>query len=591
MALGPGQWVLPLDGSDLPDRGLIGGKAWSIAQMKGLGIDVPPAIVITTRACSAFLGCGSLPEGFEAEIAAGIVWLEEATGRRFGGGSAPLLVSVRSGAPVSMPGMMDTVLNLGMTEAAEAMLAAECGDAAFARDTHRRFLELYAQVVLKASLPALAPPGPPGQWRQDIARAAGAGVPDDAGHQLHGAVRAVFESWNSRRARRYREHHGISGDLGTAVTIQAMVFGNMDERSGTGVLFTRNPLTGVPEPFGEYLPRAQGEDVVSGKFSPRPLASMAESVPEALELLLRAAARLEEVHGDAQDIEFTVERGRLFLLQARAAKRSPAAAVRVAVDMVREGRIDEATALARVTPEQVRLLLSPRLADDAGETASTLVQGEGACPGVGIGVVVMDSDEAERRAAGGEAIVLARPTTSPEDVHGMIAARAVLTEQGGSTSHAAVVGRALGLPSVVGCGAGALAGLAGRTVTVDGQTGRVFDGALPVVVPDEEADAGLRTLAGWAEARAGLRVLAEAPPGAAVLALDGIAGAEDPRRIAGILARHRASGACGGAIASEDGVRAAIGAGLSFIVARPRLPALLAAVQADSRVSRQGRPE
>ena len=284
MALALGTYVLALDGSDLPPRDLIGGKAWSVARMGALGLPVPPAIVVTTRACAAFLSHAEFPDGLGDELARGIAWLEERTGRGFGQGASPLgasplLVSVRSGAAVSMPGMMDTVLNLGITEATERMLAAECGDAGFARDTHRRFRELYAQIVLKA---------------------ADAPCPQDVIAQLHGAVRAVFESWNSRRARRYRQHQGIADDLGTAVTIQAMVFGNLDARSGTGVLFSRNPLTGDPAPFGEYLPRAQGEDVVSGRFSPQPLATMGDSVPDALAELLRAARLLEDANGDVR---------------------------------------------------------------------------------------------------------------------------------------------------------------------------------------------------------------------------------------------------------------------------------------------------
>ena len=562
MAMALGTYVLALDGSDLPPRDLIGGKAWSVARMGALGLPVPPAIVVTTRACAAFLSHAEFPDGLGDELARGIAWLEERTGRGFGQGASPLgasplLVSVRSGAAVSMPGMMDTVLNLGITEATERMLAAECGDAGFARDTHRRFRELYAQIVLKA---------------------ADAPCPQDVIAQLHGAVRAVFESWNSRRARRYRQHQGIADDLGTAVTIQAMVFGNLDARSGTGVLFSRNPLTGDPAPFGEYLPRAQGEDVVSGRFSPQPLATMGDSVPDALAELLRAARLLEDANGDVQDIEFTVERGKLFLLQSRSAKRAPKAAVRIALDMVREGRLDVAAALARVSPEQIRLLLSPHLADGAAAAATVLAQGEGACPGVGVGVVVTDPDEADRRARDGEAVVLARPTTSPEDVHAMIHAKAVVTEQGGSTSHAAVVGRALGLPSVVNCGAGALAGLVGRMVTVDGQSGRVFAGSLEVAVPHERDDPRLAEMIGWCEARSPLRVLEAAPPGELPLDLDEVAGAEDPANLPALLPGVR--GARGGAIASDAGVQAAVGAGLTFIVARPRLPALLAAVQA-----------
>ena len=556
--------------------------------MQALGLSVPPAFVVTTRAGAAYLAAATLPDGLEHEIAAGIAWLETQTGRRFGAGPRPLLVSVRSGAPISMPGMMDTVLNLGVNDATEAALAAECGDAKFARDTHRRFLDLYAHIVLKTGELVLNPGGDPAGWRTTIA-AAGAPVQHDAAKQLAHAVRAVFESWNSRRARRYRQHHGISDALGTAVTVQAMVFGNVDDRSGTGVLFSRNPLTGEPSPYGEYLPRAQGEDVVSGKFTPKPLSTLAADLPEVHARLLAAARTLEEAGRDVQDIEFTIERGRLYFLQSRAAKLAPHAAVRIAVDLEREGVIDEAAALQRVTPDQIRLLLSPHLREDAAEAAKQLASGEGASPGIGIGIVVGDSDEAERRAHAGEAVVLARATTSPEDLHGMIAARAVITDQGGSTSHAAVVGRALGLPCVVGCGPGSLARLAGETVTVDGRSGKVFEGALAIEAPDEKDNALLATLAGWAASRAPLRVLAPSAAGAReAVDLSADVAAADPAGIAAALAaRKGARGARGGAIASDEGVRAAIAAGLEFIVADPVLPPLIAA----ARLAAEARPD
>src|SRR5271168_2669023 len=530
-----GEWTIGLNGEGAPDRELIGGKAWSVARMQALGLNVPPAVVITTRACAAFIGGHATPPGLEDEIAAGVAWLEERTGRRFGGGPRPLLVSVRSGAPVSMPGMMDTVLNLGINDETETALAEECGDAAFARNTHRRFLDLYAHIVLKAHP---APPdagGDPGTWRTAVHAATGLDIPSEAKAQLRGAVRAVFESWNSRRARRYRQHHGIPDDLGTAVTIQAMVFGNLDARSGTGVLFSRNPLSGDPTPYGEYLPRAQGEDVVSGKFTPKPLSALAHELPAAHASLLAAAQTLERAGQDVQDIEFTIERGQLFFLQSRAAKLAPHAAVRIAVDLVREGLIDEDAALSRITPEQVRILLAPHISEQAPHGARALASGEGASPGVGIGVLVSDSDEAERRAHSGESVILARPTTSPDDLHGMIASRAVVTELGGSTSHAAVVGRALGLPCAIGCGAGALAGLIGKVVTVDGRLGKVFQGALPVETPNENDNALLAVLAKWAAKRSPLRVLPPGAPGAVdAVDLSGV-DAADPERIGEVI--------------------------------------------------------
>jgi len=581
------RWICRLDGNQLPSRELIGGKAWSIAHIRSLGLNVPPAFVITTEACAAFLGSGDFPPDLDAELALNMAALEADTGRTFGHGPRPLLVSVRSGAPVSMPGMMDTVLNLGMDDVTEKALALECGDEDFARDTHRRFLHLFGEIVLKAELPRLPLDESPARWREAINKTCGSAVPEDVMAQLRSAIRAVFESWNSRRAKRYREHHGIPHNLGTAVTVQAMVFGNLDAQSGTGVLFSRNPLNGDPAPFGEYLPRAQGEDVVSGKFTPRPLSAMLDSVPDAMHMLLDAARVLERANKDVQDIEFTVERGRLFLLQARAAKLAPQAAVRTAIDMVSEGLVDPATAIQRISPDRIRILLAPRLPEGANEAAELLARGEGACPGVGIGVVVTDSEEAERRAADGDVVVLARPTTSPDDLHGMIASSAVITEEGGSTSHSAVVSRALGIPCVVGCGAGSLSALTGRTVTVDGQRGRIFAGALEIVVPDERADPALMQLTHWAEALSPLQVLR---PGSAVpeglVDLSHIDAATDPAQIAQVLASFpgiqgaKIQGAMGGAIASEEGVRAALAAGLKFIVTEPVLPALLAAAQA-----------
>ncbi|MCB2059990.1 MAG: pyruvate, phosphate dikinase, partial [Novosphingobium sp.] len=395
----------------------------------------------------------------------------------------------------SMPGMMDTVLNLGIDDLGERALAAETGLPDFARDTQRRFLELYSSIVNKAPV-ELEPGTEPDEWHKQVA-AAGEAVPDDVRNQLFGAVRAVFASWNTRRARRYREHNSIPHDLGTAVTVQAMVFGNLDDASGTGVLFSRNPLNGEPVPYGEYLPRAQGEDVVSGKFTPLGLDAMQDHVPDAHAALLAASDLLERENGDVQDIEFTVQSGKLYLLQSRSAKRAPEAAVRIAVDMVEESRIDPKTALSRVSADQVASLLLPRLADGAVDGAEVLVRGEGACPGVATGVLVADSDEAEKRAAAGEDVILVRKTTSPDDVHGMIAARAVVTEQGGSTSHAAVVSRALGRPCVVGTGDGALT-LAGNQVTVDGSAGLVYAGVLRTEVPRESDDPRLARLIEWA---------------------------------------------------------------------------------------------
>ena len=491
------RWTLRLDGADLPDRALVGGKAWSIARMLSLRLKVPPAFVITTAACNAYQA-GGFPDGLDAEIDEGLAWLEAETGRTFGHGASPLLLSIRSGAAISMPGMMDTVLNLGITDSTEASLALETSQPSFARDTHRRFLELYAGIVMKAPPVHLDASASPAQWREEVSQAAGHPLPANPREQLRASVQAVFDSWNGRRARKYRQHNSIDDALGTAVTIQAMVFGNLDDDSGTGVLFSRNPLTGERAPFGEYLPKAQGEDVVSGKFTPLPLDAMRERVADAHDRLLAASERLETDSRDMQDIEFTVQKGELFLLQARSAKRAPLAAVRCAVEMADDGLVDRTEALARVSRAQTIELLRPHLAAHATNGLTPLATGEGACPGVASGIAVTSADEAEKRGGAGEDVVLVRQTTSPDDVHGMIAARAIVTAQGGATSHAAVVSRALGRPCVVGCGDGVMQ-LAGQFLTVDG-AGRVWAGALAMEVPGADANPHLSRLLDWARA-------------------------------------------------------------------------------------------
>lgn len=458
------------------DREIVGGKAYSLNCMMALGLPVPPAFILTTDECARYEANGQLQDDVIESVRAAIAELESRTRRTLGGDSNPLLVSVRSGAARSMPGMMDTVLNLGINARVEAALARLTGDAAYAADTHRRFREQFERIV------GFEPPADP--WDQLVA-----------------AIRAVFASWRSSRAASYRKHHGIADDGGTAVTVQAMVFGNLDDRSGTGVLFSRDPLTGDPEPFGEWLPRGQGEDVVSGRFDPLPLISLADSMRHVHGELLEAA-RILEMHGrDVQDIEFTVESGELWLLQARAAKRSPDAAVRLAVALHKDGAIDKDEALARVTPAQIAAVLRPRVAEEAKVAATLLAKGEAACPGVGTGRIVLEVDEAEELEKDGVDVVLARPTTDPDDVGGMIVASAIVTEIGGSTSHAAVVSRELGTPCVVGVGRGALAALAGKEVTVDGSSGEVFEGSLPLAPCGEADNPELATLLSWARDR------------------------------------------------------------------------------------------
>ncbi|MEV4235670.1 pyruvate, phosphate dikinase [Nocardia sp. NPDC050408] len=472
-----GSVVVALDGACGLSRERIGGKAWSVDHMRGLGLPVPPAFVLTTEAWAEFgANGGMLGAQLWAGVRDGIAALERGTGRRFGAAEHPLLVSVRSGAAVSMPGMMDTVLNLGMNDSVERALTAETRNPGYASDTRRRFVTQYREIVL----------GDPNGV-----------VPEDPWEQLRGAVTAVFRSWDSARAKTYRRTRGVSDALGTAVTVQAMVFGNLDALSGTGVLFSRNPNTGARAVFGEWLVGGQGEDVVSGRTTPRPLDELAVTLPQVHRQLLAAAELLERDGRDIQDIEFTVESGRLWLLQSRPAKRSARAAVRAAVAMADEGLIDADEALRRVDADQVRTVLRPASGDDTG--LSPLAQGESACPGLASGIVVTDPDEAETRSAAGEHVILARPTTSPDDLHGMIAAQAIVTELGGATSHAALVSRELGRPCVVGCGAGVVEALVGRIVTVDGGAGTVWPGQVGGKAVEASVIEDIERLAQWAQ--------------------------------------------------------------------------------------------
>ena len=449
--------VLVLDGSRPLTRAEVGGKAFSINDMRRLKLPVPPAFVLATAECSAFHDQGgALGSEVWHEVLAALTHLEEATGRRFGQGPSPLLVSVRSGAAESMPGMMDTVLNLGLNEELVAALAAESGDGPWAEDTWNRFRESYANIVVGAP---------------------GAEPPTDPYEQLRAAIGAVFRSWDSPRAIAYRERHRLEGLTGTAVTVQAMVFGNRDDNSGTGVLFSRNASTGEPVVTGDWLPRAQGEEVVSGARTPLSLDTLAETCPHLHTELLRVAHLVEDELHDMADIEFTVESGRLYILQSRIGKRSPLAAVRIAVDLVREGRIDPDVAVARLSDEHIA-----RLAESGAVNASApvIARGAGIGTGVATGVAVTDTDEAESRAADGEDVVLVRGMTAPEDVPTMFQSVAVITETGGPTSHAALVCREIGLPCAVGCGEGTIGSLVGKIVTVDGMSGIIYEGAVGV---------------------------------------------------------------------------------------------------------------
>lgn len=440
--------VIPLNGSIQADRGLLGGKGWGLQEMHRLGIPVPPAFTLTTRACTRYFADGNdISDQLWAEVIEQIELLERRTGARFGA-TPPLLVSVRSGAPVSMPGMMDTLLNVGITDAGLAWL-----------DTTRQSLTLRHTLTSRTGV-ALLSDDYSGSPRE---RALG---------ELRSAITQIFDSWHSERARIYRQANRISDRLGTAVTVQAMVFGNLDARSGTGVYVTRNPINGKPEPFGEWLATAQGEELVSGDRTPAPLTELQASMPEVYDQLIGIGQRLERLHCDAVEIEFTIESGSLYLLQVRNSSSSRAAAARWAVDLVRDGVIDISEALTRV-PEQVAL--NDALAGLSGHL-TVLAEGIGVSPGVRAGRVVCTAEEVADLADLGEPIVLARPTTSTHDLPGFLAADGVLTENGGSTSHAAVVARQLGLPCVVGCGSGVVDRLSGQLVTIDGEAGHVYAG-------------------------------------------------------------------------------------------------------------------
>ena len=499
-------------------RDLLGGKGANVAEMANLGIPVPPGFTITTEVCAYFMThAGGYPDGLGEEVAEHLHRLEVETGRRFGDPSNPLLVSVRSGSRASMPGMMDTVLNLGLNDATVRGLGERTRNPRFAFDSYRRLIQMYGDVVLGvpserfehalATRRAAAGVGADHELRADvmeelvreqreIVRAAtGADFPQDPHQQLWGAIAAVFRSWNSPRAVSYRAMHGYPDHWGTAVTVQAMVFGNLGDDCATGVAFTRDPSTGAKRFFGEYLVNAQGEDVVAGIRTPMAINGTAESLearmPALYGQLVEVYERLEHHYRDMQDIEFTIESGRLWMLQTRGGKRTGHAAVRIAVDMVDEGLIDERTAVKRVAPEQLEQLLHPTI--DPADAPAAVAQGLPASPGAASGRVVFTVARAVARAGAGERVVLVRSETSPEDIDGMKVARAILTSTGGMTSHAAVVARGMGKCCVVGC-TGITVDYAaeefrangrvfreGDTITVEGSTGKVYAGDVPTV--------------------------------------------------------------------------------------------------------------
>ncbi|GAA0844411.1 hypothetical protein GCM10009525_61100 [Streptosporangium amethystogenes subsp. fukuiense] len=500
------RWVRPLSTRVEETTETLGGKAHGLLVLLRLGLRVPAGFVVTTEACRAFLRDGRLPDGLDDELAAAVADLEAATGRRFGGSQAPLAVSVRSGAGVSMPGMMNTILNLGLTTGATAALAAETGDSRFALNSRLRFLSGFASAItdLEVSRGTGDEEARIEAVEDLIRRRCGRPIPDDATRQLELAVKAVFSSWDTPRARTYRELHDIPHDLGTAAIVQTMVFGNRDDHSGTGVAFSRDPNTGENVPFGEVLFGHQGEDVVSGRSLTRPLRELADREPAVWTGLLDALSRVEGHYRDACYVEFTFQAGELWILQVRPGRFVGGAAVRVATDLADERVIGRHEALLRISPRHLPHVRTPRIA----ATADILARGIGACPGVAVGRVATTSDGAVRMAADGP-VILVRPETSPHDMRGLAVAAGIVTARGGPASHAAVVARAMGKPAVVGIGdltvdvAGASVRAGGRTlgegtlVTIDGTGGEVALGSPRTVTTT--ADVHLRRLLEWAD--------------------------------------------------------------------------------------------
>jgi pyruvate,orthophosphate dikinase len=525
-------------------KDILGGKGANLHEMTNLGIPVPPGFTISAQLCGKYLEERKLPEDLRQEVREAMARLESVTGRKFGDTKDPLLVSVRSGAKFSMPGMMNTILNLGLNDATADALAAQTNNPTFANDSYRRFAHMYAEVVMDvgpengvnpidvaiddikhkrnvkreidleaADLRTLA------HTIQGIANEkTGTPFPTDPWDQLWNAIEAVFRSWHTKRAIDYRRLHGIPDDLGTAVNVMTMVYGNMGEDSATGVVFTRDPATGKKELFGEYLVNAQGEDVVAGTRTPEPIAHMAKDFPEANKKLVQTCDALEQHYRDIQDMEFTIERQQLYLLQTRAAKRTAQSAIQVAVDMVDEGLITDREAVSRIDAYQLDQLLHPTI--DPKAEIDLLTTGLPASPGAAVGQAIFDADTAEERARDGDRVILVRRETNPDDFHGMVAAVAILTERGGMTSHAAVVARGMGKCCVSGCKdihvdeQRRLFMVDGREVkegdwiTVDGSAGRVLAGQVPLV--DPKPGAQFQRLMGWVDEFRRLRVRANA---------------------------------------------------------------------------------
>ncbi|HEX5613708.1 MAG TPA: pyruvate, phosphate dikinase [Acidimicrobiia bacterium] len=536
------KYVYAFEEGSKEQKYLLGGKGANLAEMTNLGLPVPPGFTISTDACKAYMAADNqLPDGLLDEVAAALEALEAKMGKRLGDADDPLLVSVRSGAAFSMPGMMDTVLNLGLNDESVQGLAKQTGNERFAFDSYRRFVQMFGKIVLdvkgdlfeeslhemleekqlsvETQLTADDLRHLVGVFKGIVRTEAGVAFPDDPREQLRYAVEAVFKSWNGRRARDYRKMEGIPDDLGTAVNVQTMVFGNKGDDSGTGVAFTRNPASGENLAYGDFLTNAQGEDVVAGIRITEPLDAMGNHFPECHQQLIAVMDQLEQHYRDMCDIEFTIEQGRLFILQTRVGKRTALAALRMAVEMEADGMIDKREAVLRIQPAQLDQLLHPQF--DPKASYKVLAKGLNASPGAAVGKVYFTADDAEAAAAAGERVILVRPETSPEDLHGMIAAEGILTSRGGLVSHAAVVARGMGKPAI--CGAeGVRIDLAKRTfeadrtvirggvettitvtvnegdvISISGTSGEIVEGEVAVVTPEPSGPFGI--VLAWAD--------------------------------------------------------------------------------------------
>ncbi|MEG6520790.1 pyruvate, phosphate dikinase [Desulfotomaculum sp. 1211_IL3151] len=529
-------------------KGLLGGKGANLAEMTNIGLPVPPGFTISTEACKEFYNAGrKFPEGLEQEIEAKVAWLEQTLNKKFNDLSGPLLVSVRSGAVVSMPGMMDTVLNLGLNDQTVTALADSSGNARWAYDCYRRFIQMFGNVVLDLEhhkfeavledqkhkrnvefdnqLTSEDWQEVIEKYKYIVRKETGSDFPQDPKEQLYKAIYAVFDSWENDRAIVYRKVHRISDDLGTAVNVQAMVFGNMGDDCGTGVAFTRNPSTGEKLLYGEYLTNAQGEDVVAGIRTPQPIAKLAEEMPDVYQQFAQTCTLLENHYKDMQDIEFTIERNKLWMLQTRNGKRTAQAAIRIAVEMVSEGVLTKETAINRVDPNQLNQLLHRRI--DPTAKLEVVAKGLPASPGSASGEVCFDADLAEKLHEQGHKVILVGTETTPDDIHGMVAAQGILTSRGGMTSHAAVVARGMGKPCVCGCEAiridhenkqfmvGKIKVKDGDIVSIDGSTGEVILGEVPMIEPELSNE--FQLLLQWADElrTMGVRANADTPEDAA----------------------------------------------------------------------------